>query len=66
MTSIDFYSAVRDSGLRFLSPKLAYGRYMLRISVSGENSVCVTKNGTKYGSDDFYIDVTGWSVPEEE
>lgn len=61
-TSIDFYSAVPDSGLRFLSPKLAYGRYMLRVFVSGQNSVCVTKNGTKYGSDDFYIDVTGWSV----
>ncbi len=62
LASIDFYSAVPDSGLRFLSPKLAYGRYILRISVSGENSVCMTKNGTKYGSDDCYIDVTGWTV----
>lgn len=61
-TSIDFYSAVPDSGLRFLSPALEYGRYTLCISASGANSVCMTKSGTRYGSDDFYVDVTGWSV----
>lgn len=60
-TSVDFYSAVPDTGLRFLSPKLPYGKYVLCITVSGENSVCVTKNGTRYGSDDFFLYVTGWS-----
>lgn len=60
-TSIDFYSAVPDSGIRFRSPALPPGSYTVKITVSGENSTCVTKSGTRYGSDDFYIELTGWA-----
>ena len=59
-TSIDFYSAVPDSGIRFRSPALPFGNYTVIITVSGENSICATKSGTRYGSDDFYIELTGW------
>lgn len=59
-SSIDFYSAVPDSGIRFRSPLLAYGSYTVQVTVSGENSTCMTKNGTRYGSDDFYVELTGW------
>lgn len=59
-TSIDFYSAVPDSGMRYRSPFLAEGNYVVKIAVSGENSVCVTKSGKRYGSDDYYICLTGW------
>ncbi len=61
-TSIDFYSGVPEEGLRYRSPMLADGKYRLRLTVSGENSVCVTKNGTRYGSDDYYVRVIGWSI----
>lgn len=59
---IDFYSAVPDSGMRYRSPALADGTYMVRIVVAGENSVCATKSGTRYGSDDYYIRITGWTA----
>ena len=58
-TSIDFYSAVPDWGLRYVSPTLERGSYRLKLTVAGENSTCVTKNGTRYGSDDYYIRITG-------
>ena len=60
-TSIDFYSAVPDWGLRYVSPTLERGSYRLKLTVAGENSTCVTKNGTRYGSDDYYIRITGWA-----
>lgn len=60
--SIDFYSAVPDSGMRYRSPLLAQGTYMVRIAVAGENSVCATKSGKRYGSDDYYIHITGWTA----
>ena len=61
-TSIDFYSAVPDSGMRYRSPVLAEGRYVAKIAVSGENSVCTTKSGKRYGSDDYYVHITGWTA----
>lgn len=61
-TSIDFYSAVPDSGLRYRSPHLARGSYVARIAVAGENSVCATKSGKRYGSDDYYVRMTGWTA----
>ena len=65
-TSVDFYSGVPADGLRYLSPVLKSGSYRLNITVSGANSVCVTKSGTRFGSDDFYVNVTGWSSLTEE
>ena len=60
-TSLDFYSGVLDEGLRYLSPVLTAGKYRVKLTVSGANSVCVTKNGTRYGSDDCYVYISGWS-----
>lgn len=61
-TSIDFYSAVPAAGMCYRSPVLAMGSYVVKIIVSGENSVCETKSGVRYGSDDHYIYITGWTV----
>lgn len=60
--SIDFYSAVPDSGMRYRSPVLAEGTYIVRIAAAGENSVCADKSGKRYGSDDYYIRITGWAA----
>lgn len=61
-TSIDFYSAVPDAGLRYRSPLLPEGSYVLKLAAAGENSVCETKSGKRYGSDDYYIHITGWTA----
>lgn len=61
-TSIDFYSAVSYSGLRYLSPVMPEGSYVMKITVAGENSICSTKSGTVYGSDGCYVSVTGWTA----
>lgn len=60
-TSVDFYSGAPASGLRYFSPVLAFGKYHVKITVAGANSVCVTKSGTQFGSDGYDVNINGWS-----
>lgn len=60
-TSVDFYSGAPAKGLRYFSPVLTFGKYHVKITVAGANSVCVTKSGTRFGSDGYDVNVNGWS-----
>lgn len=52
---IDFYSLVPNSNLRYVSPKFLLGRYTLKVRVMGESGVWYKKDGTQYGSDNFFV-----------
>lgn len=56
-TLVDFYSKVPSKGIRFISPKLPEKDYKLKIEVTGEHGVWYKKNGTKFGSDNYYVTV---------
>lgn len=58
--TIDFYSLVEDSGLRYASPTLTAGEYTLKITVTGTNGIWFNKRGDRFGSDDYFVKVTGW------
>ena len=52
---IDFYSLVPDSNMKYVSPKLSHGSYTLKVGVMGENGVWYKKDGTQFGSDDYFV-----------
>lgn len=57
---LDFYSAVPMKGLKYVSPELKRGNYMLRVTVSGEGGEWFQKDGTRFGSRDCYVDLYGF------
>lgn len=59
---IDFYSKVPDTAPRFVSRKFPKADYTAEIKVTGEHPVWHKKNGTRFGSNDYYITVTGYSI----
>lgn len=59
---VDFYSKVPDDGIRFVSKEYPSGNYRLEIEVSGEQPVWFSKNGTRFGSDGFFVNVSKISV----
>ena len=59
---IDFYSKVPERGMRFVSRKLPKDHYELVIEVSGEHGVWYKKDGTRFGSDDYYLHIDEVSV----
>jgi hypothetical protein len=59
---VDFYSLAGDSGLRYRSPHLVMGNYVLTLRVKEQGGVWITKNGTRYGSDDSCVKLKGWRV----
>lgn len=59
--TIDFYSLVTHSGLRYISPKLDEGEYILRITVTKTNGIWFKKNGESFGSKDYFVKVFGYS-----
>ena len=61
---VDFYSKVPSCGLRFKSPRLIPGDYVLWVEVTGEHPVWYKKDGTRFGSTGFYVDITKISVRE--
>jgi hypothetical protein len=52
---IDFYSLVPDSNMKYVSPKLIHGSYTLKVGVMGEHGVWYKKDGTQFGSDDYFV-----------
>jgi len=52
---IDFYSLVPDSNMKYASPKLSHASYTLTIGVMGDHGVWYKKDGTKFGSDDYFV-----------
>lgn len=57
-TSIDFYSKVPASGLRWLSPILPSGTYTLEIKVSAMKPNWTDKTRTQYGSTDYQVKIS--------
>lgn len=54
---VDFYSKIPDEGVRFVSRKYPKGEYTLEVEVSGTNPVWYNKRRTRYGSDDYFVQV---------
>lgn len=59
---VDFYSKTPSEGLRFVSPQLAFGDYVLWIEVSGQQPVWYKKDGTRLGSHGYNVDISKISV----
>ena len=59
---VDFYSLVPDAGLKYVSPLLPEGEYELRIEAAGCGGEWFKKDGTRFGSMDTYVEVTGWTA----
>ncbi len=62
---IDFYSAVPMKGIRYVSPRLGSGEYMLCVTVLGEGGEWFKKDGTRYGSKGCRVDICGYVVEAE-
>ena len=58
---VDFYSKSPGIGTRYLSPVLPYGKYILRVEVTGTHPVWTDKTKTIFGSTDNYITVNNIS-----
>lgn len=61
-TMIDFYSLVPAAGQLYISPKLPSGAYRLVIKVLGEHGVWYDKSKNRFGSNDFYVTLTGYQI----
>lgn len=61
---INFYGTAPMSGIRYVSPKLEKADHVLKITVLGESGEWFTKDGTRYGSQDCYVDIYGYSVDD--
>lgn len=59
---VDFYSLVPDTGVKYVSPWLTEDSYTLEISACGCGGEWFKKDGTRFGSKDTYVEVTGWSA----
>ena len=55
---VDFYSKVEDNGLRFVSKVYPEDEYILEVEVAGENPIWFNKRGDRFGSTDFFVNVT--------
>jgi hypothetical protein len=63
---VDFYSLVPDSNIKYVSPTFPAGNYRLEVIVTGTNGIWFKKDGTKFGSDDFYITLQRVNVINED
>ena len=54
-----FYAPTRYNGALFIGPELPTGDYQLRVRVLDESSVFYAKDGTKLGSEDTKVVVSG-------
>ena len=52
---IDFYSKVPQEGIRVITPKLPYGKYVLSVKVTGDKSVWTDKRKNLFGTDDCFV-----------
>jgi hypothetical protein len=54
---IDCYAKASDVGVRYASPILPEGRYLLQIEVTGDRGNWTDKRHNRYGADDCYVNV---------
>lgn len=54
---VDFYSKVPHRGIRFITPPLPPGEYVLTIEVTGISPTWTDKTQTIFGSDDCYVTI---------
>lgn len=54
---VDLYCKYPESSLRFISPVLPKGNYMLTVSVTGEHGNWTKKDGTVFGSTGNFVSV---------
>lgn len=54
---VDFYSKVPNRDIRFMSPRLSHGNYIVRIEVTGIIPEWFKKNGDRLGSSNCYVTV---------
>ena len=59
---VDFYSKVPNQAVRFMSPRLSQGDYTLKVEVTGIIPEWFQKNGTRFGSSNCYVTVSGFIV----
>ena len=57
-TLVDFYSLAPAEGLRYISPSLGSGEYLVRIEVSDMKSNWSDKKRSIYGSKGYDVEVT--------
>lgn len=57
-TSVDFYSKVPATGLRWLSPRLPKSKYTLEVKVSEMKPNWADKTRTQYGSKGHKVEIT--------
>lgn len=55
---IDFYSKAEDNGTQFVIKTYPEDEYILEVEVAGENPVWFNKKGDRFGSTDFFVNVT--------
>lgn len=55
---VDFYSKAKDYAPRYVSRLYPKDDYVLEVEVSGENPVWYDKKGNRFGSSDYYVNVT--------
>ena len=61
-TSVDFYSKVPATGLRWLSPCLPKDEYTLEVKVSAMKPNWTDKTRTQYGSKGHKVEITDVAV----
>lgn len=59
---VDFYSAVLMKGVRYVSPRLKSGEYVLCVTVLGESGEWFKKDGTRFGSKGCLVDIYGYAT----
>lgn len=57
-TYIDFYSKYENTAIKFMSPLLNYGKYILNFEVIGTHPVWMDKAKNVYGSTDDFVTIT--------
>ena len=65
-TSVDFYSKVPASGLRWLSPHLPKAKYTLEVTVSEMKPNWTDKTRTQYGSKGHKVEITDVLVSQSK
>ncbi|MDH5105255.1 family 43 glycosylhydrolase [Lentilactobacillus diolivorans] len=59
---VDFYSLFESQGQQYISPDLPMGDYQLEIRATGEKPVWFDKERHRYGSDDDYVVINGYTI----
>lgn len=55
---VDFYSKTEDYAPQYVSRFYPKDDYVLEVEVSGENSIWFDKKGNRFGSSDYYVNIS--------